>query len=1056
MSKEIKCKECGFTNPHSSKFCNNCGAKLPLSTHIICPNCETPNTRDRVFCDTCGTRLIPETSQLKPEEPEASQPPTNEPFSLPTRRPGETGELDPNAVPDWLRTGNIASTKGEVDVPEDEDDAPEKKGTSDLPDWLVHDSDPEPIINAPTTISTEFYQDLLNKADDLPQPDDLFADEEEADLPDWLSDAAGTRQQPQEPADPGAGLTSWLNDLRDESEDEDTAVSPEEPGDDVSGGLTDWLQELDDLGETGDEHEAENAAALEELLGEADDDEADDWLQELGPAQTDIFAPQADERENLADDDDLPGWMDELGPLQTNLLNPEQMAELTGPLTGLSDDDDIFAEDETGEDISFTDLFETAGSETEKLPDWLDAAAEEGETFLSDLPPELAEEDAGPDVVSEPGSDWFTVDQIVAETELDWLEETGNLGNLPDEAGAEVSEEPEAVDEFSFDELPDDEFDFDLLDELAGEDTEAPEPSAADDDLDWLSDMEAIQTGKLVVEPEEEDEETAVLDEPDVEEAPAFEAEPEPADDSWISDDFFAETAVGEDLPAWLEQLDKPKEVEEASELGSADTDLPEWIASMRPGQGIIGSELPDVLADMDLRDTLEGIPEELAGAELPEWLQGAPLDTDIPPPPVSEADTEGVLEIPDWLQPEGEDAKDSGTPPSETLEPAATSTSRNEWRSLLEELPPLTPLAETLPKAEIPEWVQQLKPTELSGEPPREPDGLAETTGPLQGMQGVVTIEPTIARPRTAMLPTPYITTPEQEQQVALLRQITQEMPETVTTLSAKSAYGTAAWLRLSLTVLLILAVLAGLFGPDLVATRLPVSDNVQAFETAVTAAAGQPVLIAIEYTPAMAGELTPQAELLLAQLAANNSPVLIISQYAAGTAVATELVASDAAQMIGYLPGEGIGLRQLGDCLGGRVACEQLNGRMLEPELQTSLSQVGLIILLTGDRDNLVNWVEQVGAVATNVPLVAGVTQALTPLASSYAGTEQLSGLLGGTPDAAAYEQLINASGSEVRTRLNAQIFGQLLAGALLLIGLVAYGTTGLMNNRRQKKVG
>ena len=1063
MSKEIKCKECGYANPHSSKFCNNCGAKLPLSTHIICPNCETPNTRDRVFCDTCGTRLIPETTQLKPEEPEASQPPTNEPFSLPTRRPGETGELDPNAVPDWLRTGNIASTRGAVDVPEDdEEDEPENKGTSDLPDWLVHDSDPDPIINAPTTISTEFYQDLLDKAEDLPQPDDLFPDEEGADLPDWLSDAAGAGPQSQEPVDLNAGLTTWLRDLSDESESEDTAVPSKESDDDISGGLTDWLHDLDDLGETSDEHEAENAAALEDLLGETDD-EADDWLHELGPAQTDIFAPQADEPENL-EDDDLPGWMNELGPLQTDLLNPEQMAELTGPLAGLTDDDDIFADDEAGEDVSFTNLFETAGSETETLPDWLDAAAEEGETFLSDLPPELAEQDTGPepDIVSEPGSDWFTVDQIVAETELDWLEETGNLGNLPDEA--EVLEEPDAVEEFSFDALPDDlladdeedEFDFDLLADLADEDAEAPELSGLDDDLDWLSDMEAIQTGNLVVEPEEEDEATAVPDELELDfaEDPVFEAEPEPADDSWNSDDFFAETAVDEDLPAWLDQLDKPKEVEEASGSDSVDTELPEWIASMRPGQGFAGSELPDVLADMDLRDTLEGIPEELAGAELPDWLHGAPLDADTAPSPVSEADTEGLMEIPDWLQPEGEDAKEGGASLSDALEPPASGSGRNEWRSLLEELPPLTPLAETLPKAEIPEWVQQLKPTELSGESPREPEGAAETIGPLQGMQGVVTIEPAIARPRTAMLPTPYVTTPEQEQQVALLRQITQETPETVTTLSAKSAYGTAAWLRLSLAVLLILAVLGGLFGPDLVATRLPIPNNVQAFETAVAAAAGQPVLIAVEYTPAMAGELTPQAKLLLDQLAANNSPVLITSQYAAGTAVATELIGQDSVQMIGYLPGEGIGLRQLGDCLGQRVACEQLNGRMLEPELQTSLSQVGLIILLTGDRDNLVNWIEQVGTVAVDVPLVAGVTQALTPLASSYASTEQLSGLLGGTPDAAAYEQLVNASSDAVRTQLNAQIFGQLLAGVLLLIGLIAYGTTGLMNNRRQKK--
>ena len=110
----------------------------------------------------------------------------------------------------------------------------------------------------------------------------------------------------------------------------------------------------------------------------------------------------------------------------------------------------------------------------------------------------------------------------------------------------------------------------------------------------------------------------------------------------------------------------------------------------------------------------------------------------------------------------------------------------------------------------------------------------------------------------------------------------------------------------------------------------------------------------------------------------------------------------------------------------------------------------------MLTGDRDSLVNWIEQVGSVSDNVPLVAGVTQALTPLANSYAATEQLSGLLGGAPDTAAYEQLTALPESDVQTYLNAQILGQLLAGVLLLAGLLAYGAQSLAGNRRQKKQG
>lgn len=1034
MSKEITCKECGFTNPYSSKFCNNCGAKLPLSTHIICPSCETPNTRDRVFCDTCGTRLMPETTKIKPEEPKSSQPSPSSPFSLPTRRPGDTGELNPNAVPDWLRTGDIASNKEEIE-------ASSKKDASDLPDWLMNDNDSEPIINAPTTISTEFYRDLVDKAEDLPQPDDLFADEEDANLPDWLSDAADSADAP----NLRAGLTDWLSDLQDDRDEVDTAVPHEKDPEDVSSGLTDWLQELDDLNNLPAADEAPGFTPLAAAEEPEATDESD-WLHELGPAQTDLF-PSSDELAESKGEDDLPGWMDELGPLQTNLLDPSQIAQLTGPLGGMSEED-LVDDEAAGADVSFTNLFKTSSGATEALPSWLDAATEEGESFLADLPDEPAA-DLADEVIEEPDSDWFTVDQIVAETDLDWLEETGSLEQMME---AEAPEMLEVDDEDTF------AFDDSALPEplLPESDEEADADSDDDDDFDWLADMEAIQTGELVIDPEpepeleaeSEPEETAVPIEPQ----PTAQ-EPEGEGDTWSSDSLLAETTDGEDLPAWLEQLDDATKPDDAAPPTLGNEEMPAWIASMRPGEGIIGSELPGVFSEMDLRDTLEGIPEELAGAELPDWLQDTPLDAAPSVTAPSQTGQEASLEIPDWLQP-GLDEESDKSSATVISEPVEKSSSRNEWRSLLDELPPLTPLAESLPRAEIPEWVQQLKPSELSGQPPREAEGSEAIAGPLKGMQGIVAIEPMIARPRVATLPTPYVTTPEQQQQVALLQQLTHETPDTVATLSTKPAYDTAVWLRFILSVLLLVALLAGLLGPNLVATPATPPENVLSVNSAVTTAAGQPVLLAVEYTPAMAGELSPQASLLLTQFAANGSPVLVVSQYAAGTAVAKTLAAESNVQFIGYLPGESIGLRQMGDCLGGRNACTQLNGRQLNPEIQTALSQVRLVVVLTGDRDHFVNWVEQVGAVTPELPMVAGVTQALAPLAKSYTTAGQLDSVLGGTPDTAVYEQLVNMPAGAAQTQLNAQIYGQLVAGVLLLIGLLAFGTTGFMHNRRQKK--
>jgi hypothetical protein len=94
----------------------------------------------------------------------------------------------------------------------------------------------------------------------------------------------------------------------------------------------------------------------------------------------------------------------------------------------------------------------------------------------------------------------------------------------------------------------------------------------------------------------------------------------------------------------------------------------------------------------------------------------------------------------------------------------------------------------------------------------------------------------------------------------------------------------------------------------------------------------------VAFDYTPALAGELDAQAEAVMAQLATNGSPVIAVSQYAVGTAVAAAHTSEPAL----FIPGEAIGLRQLGGCLDG--GCDLLFGRSLDVDL----SEVSLILVL------------------------------------------------------------------------------------------------------------
>ena len=75
-----------------------------------------------------------------------------------------------------------------------------------------------------------------------------------------------------------------------------------------------------------------------------------------------------------------------------------------------------------------------------------------------------------------------------------------------------------------------------------------------------------------------------------------------------------------------------------------------------------------------------------------------------------------------------------------------------------------------------------------------------------------------------------------------------------------------------------------------------------------------------------------------------------------------------------IGMLVGEAIGLRQLGNCLGSqRTTCVTLQGHSLNANTQAALQDLGLIIVLTGERDSLVNWLEQIDP-NTDIPIIAG----------------------------------------------------------------------------------
>ncbi|MBI3250100.1 MAG: AAA family ATPase [Deltaproteobacteria bacterium] len=70
----MHCSNCGSENRTGAKFCNDCGAPLPLP----CPSCGVENRPGAKFCNDCGTSLVV-SSQLSVLNPQSPTPNTQHP-----------------------------------------------------------------------------------------------------------------------------------------------------------------------------------------------------------------------------------------------------------------------------------------------------------------------------------------------------------------------------------------------------------------------------------------------------------------------------------------------------------------------------------------------------------------------------------------------------------------------------------------------------------------------------------------------------------------------------------------------------------------------------------------------------------------------------------------------------------------------------------------------------------------------------------------------------------------------------------------------------------------
>lgn len=706
-----------------------------------------------------------------------------------------------------------------------------------------------------------------------------------------------------------------------------------------------------------------------------------------------------------------------------------------------------------------------AASDDEEVPDWL-ADLREDKTSGSSLAPasegeqasDLGNEDwmkrLGGETPEPPSQPSGTA--ILPTTELPSFEnpaEPAQAGNLPDWLKKLQPVEP-------------------------GEQEPPSSKPGGENISDWLSGLSGIPAESS---PGLSETEKAIP----AESTPDWLAQPE---QNLIPDETGAPAKGGESIPDWLSSLGS---VPADSDAAPAEN-LPEWLSNLEPKPGLeSGAESGTPAAFLGSEPSSASNPP----AETPDWLSGLQADAHAAEALEKQKDDSGVVSetpaspggsesLPDWLAGiAGTMSSSSGTPPLVTDNQVSPSSEEDETAFLMEnpdwlsnlkpeqgtekttEIKDGQPDSENIESAELPAWVQAMRPVEAvvdSKMARMDENQTTELNGPLAGLRGVLPAEPGLGLLRKPPAYSSKLQVSDGQNRYAksLEQLVTGEANPR--TLETKRLPSNRLW-RWCLAVLLFLA--AGLpfasgahFAP---ATLLLSSDKGASSNIIDGLPNNIPVLVAFDYDPALSGELEAVAAPVMDHLLSKGTPLAIVSTSPTGPVLAehflkdTSLVNVHQYQSgqqyvnLGYLAGGPAGILYLADSLTSAMPVD-VDGKSAwnTGPLQgvQSLSDFAAVIILTDNADTGRNWIEQAGPQLGDKPMLMIISAQAEPMIRPYFDSGQLKGLVSGLSDAKIYEQNYNRPG------LANQYWSSFSLGMLVAELLIAAGAIfGVMANRR-----
>jgi hypothetical protein len=839
--------------------------------------------------------------------------------------------------------------------------------------------------------------------------------------------------------------------------------------------LPDWLRDVQQQAR----ESAEENAAEEAAQPKVQKNEAPDLLAGL--------ASQA-----RGDDDEIPDWL--------SGINPSAKAK-PSDIPSRAPETDPFAQvNESSAEDSSSWMGETRGqSETQEERDELSAwfsrtSAQPSEPFTVE-PGE-----------SQDGSDWMSnLDASAAslqqptppkeEEDLSWLRTL--------EASAKQSAEPSEPRQD--------------LDRMPG--TTSSQPSSQEEDLSWLNNLGGIAESSQPFDQTQGKPAPAQSDAPQEDlswlnnlgrtsEIPQEEpAKPSAQEDlSWLNNlgeiakpsasEFAQPPAAQEDLD-WLNNLggstSEPsgqQSTQPSSQEGMSDvTDpfapilsprrtaplsgevrnesVPDWLksATEEPSMPPLGAGALDWFAAHDLQaDQVPATPESPAGKSSG-WSEGTsflPIDqtqeeSALPESDIFTSSSESLpstnqdvdslfsMNVPDWLSNPELGASDVSVQRAET--------------------PPVED-DESLAPVELPSWVQAMRPVEalISETAPGIEAQAPERDGPLAGLRGVIPLLPIGSSRRPKAMSLTLQATVEQQASAALLEQIL--AGEMAPRPSVASAFITSQRvLRWALTglVMVVLGAMIGLRSKSMpVSTTLPVEVG-SASSAIATIPENAPVLVVLDYEPALAGEMEAVSGPFLGNIVLSRHPNLsFLSTSPNGSALVERLMANTkinrpAPEGLGYQAGEQyFNLGYLPGGSAGVLAFVESPQTAIRSADVENFSQYAAVILLTDHAESGRVWVEQLDArkqsdsALTSQPLLVVASAQAGPLLQPYVSSRQVTGMISGLSDAARYESVNNMPPGLARTYWDTFGIGLLLAVILITFGSLWSLFTGIRRRR------